>query len=212
MMMPSIQSRRVQVAIGVGVVALLAIVFIYGRFFRQQPEPPFESEEDQFLFGSVASDTSDRLPYWMWLVLPRIFPDLLPGPGGYTALGLQSKEGYDMPIGLSRMTAGYPRVGMNCAMCHTPGNHGPPDDAVARRYASFLASAAADPRFTSSTILGEIAKNHRLSAVDRLLYRLVIIPQAREDLRALKDRRELWDHAAMPSKPAVERAKNYINR
>jgi hypothetical protein len=211
-MMPSIRDRRVQLGIGVGVVTLVAALFVYSHFFRESPAPRFESEEDQFLFGSVGTETSDGLPYWVWLVLPRIFPDLLPGPGGYTSLGIQSKEGYEMPIGLSRVTVGYPRVGINCALCHAPAARTPPDDAVARRYAAFLASAAADPRFTPGTILGEIAKNYRLSASDRLVYRLVIIPETREDLLALKDRPQLWDHARMPSLPAIEQAKTFINR
>ena len=113
-----------------------------------------------------------------------------------------------MPIGLSRATVGYPRVGMNCALCHTPGR--PPDDAAARRYVSFLASAAADPRFTPGAILGEIAKNYRLSATDRLLYRFVIIPGTRDDLLAWQGRREVWDHAAAAGRPAVERARSYM--
>ncbi|HEY6363088.1 MAG TPA: hypothetical protein VIX63_18415 [Vicinamibacterales bacterium] len=191
---------------------LAAVVVVYGRFFREQPAPQFESDEDQFLFGSVGTEASDGLPYWVWLVLPRIFPDLLPGPGGYTALGIQSKEGYEMPIGLSRVTVGYPRVGINCAMCHTPGNRTPPADAVARRYTTFLASAAADPRFTPATILGEIAKNARLSAVDRLLYRFVIIPSTRAHLLEQKERADLWDHAATRRLPAVERARAYLTR
>ena len=40
----------------------------------------------------------------------------------------------------------------------------------------------------------------------------MIIPNARETLRAWKDRPTLWDHARMPSLPAVEQAKNYIDR
>ncbi len=179
-MMPSIRSRWVQVGTAVAVLALAAVLFSYDRFFRERPSPTFESEEDQFLFGSVGTEASDAVPYWVWLVLPRIFPDLLPGPGGYTSLGIQSKEGYEMPIGLSKVTIGYPRVGINCAICHAPRDRTPPSEAVARRYVNFLASAAADPRFTAGTILGEIAKNYRLSATDRLLYRFVIIPQTRE--------------------------------
>ncbi len=106
-----------------------------------------------------------------------------------------------MPIGLSRATVGYPRVGMNCALCHTPGR--PPDDAAARRYVSFLASAAADPRFTPGAILGEIAKNYRLSATDRLLYRFVIIPGTRDDLLAWQGRQR---SGITPRPPAVQRS------
>ncbi len=166
-MQPWIHSHRVRLGLGIAVVMLVATGFAYSRFFREQPPPEFESDEDRFLFGSLGTEASDGVPYWVWLVLPRIVPDLLPGPGGYTALGIQSKDGYEMPIGLSRTTVGYPRVGINCALCHAPDNRTPPDDAVARRYVSFLSAAAADPRFTPGTILAEIAKNYRLSATDR---------------------------------------------
>jgi hypothetical protein len=207
-----IQSRWVQAGLAVAAVVLVVIGFGYTRFFREQPAPEFDSEEDAFLFGSVGSEVSDGMPYWVWLVLPRIFPDLLPGPGGYTALGIQSKEGYEMPIGLSRVTVGYPRVGINCAICHAGAGRTRPDDAVARRYMNFLSAAAADPRFTPTTILAEIARNYRLSAADRLLYRLVIIPETRERLLALRDRDEVWNHGAMERVAAVQRAQNYMKR
>jgi hypothetical protein len=207
-----IQSRWVQAGLAVAAVVLVVIGFGYNRFFREQPAPEFDSEEDSFLFGSVGSEVSDGVPYWVWLVLPRIFPDLLPGPGGYTALGIQSKEGYEMPIGLSRVTVGYPRVGINCAICHAGAGRTRPDDAVARRYMNFLSAAAADPRFTSTTILAEIARNYRLSVADRLLYRLVIIPEARKELLALRDRDEVWNHGAMERVAAVQRAQNYMKR
>ena len=207
-----IESRRVQAPFAVAVVVLVVVAFSYDRFFREEPTPAFGSEEDAFLFGSVGNEATDGVPYWVWLVLPRIFPDLLPGPGGYTALGIQSKEGYEMPIGLSRVTVGYPRVGINCAMCHAGAGRTRPDDAVARRYVNFLSAAAADPRFTATTILAEIAKNYRLSPSDRLLYRLVIIPDTRNRLLALRDDDQIWDHGAMERLPAVQRAQNYLKR
>jgi hypothetical protein len=204
------QSRRVQAGLAVAAVVLVVAGFSYNRFFREEPAPEFDSDEDSFLFGSVGSEASDGVPYWVWLVLPRIFPDLLPGPGGYTALGVQSKDGYEMPIGLSKVTVGYPRVGINCAMCHSGAGRTRPDNAVARRYVSFLSAAAADPRFTPTTILAEIAKNYRLSPSDRLLYRLVIIPATRERLLAVRDRDQIWDHGAGERGAAVQRAQNYL--
>ena len=207
---PWLQSRRVQAALVGAAVALVLVGFTYNRFFRELPAPQFDSEEEAFLFGSVGIEGSDGVPYWVWLVLPRIFPDLLPAPGGYTALGIQSRDGYEMPIGLSKVTVGYPRVGINCAMCHAVPGSTRPDDAVARRYVNFLSAAAADPRFTATTILAEIAKNHRLSATERLLYRAAIIPEARKRLRALRDHDQIWDHGAMERVPAVQRAENYL--
>jgi hypothetical protein len=95
-------------------------------------------------------------------------------------------------------------------MCHAGGAGAQPDETAARRYVNFLAATAADPRFTPSAILGEIAKNYRLSLADRLLYRLVIIPEAERRLRASRQGESLWDHDSVGRVPAVERAKNYI--
>jgi hypothetical protein len=60
----------------------------------------------------------------------------------------------------------------------------PAHQAGAQEYVRFLFAAAADPRFTASAILAEIARNHELSFVDRLLYRLAIIPATRRALIA----------------------------
>jgi hypothetical protein len=207
---PWIRSRRTQIGLAAAVLGILFIVIADARLHREAPPPRFDSAEDEFLFGSVGNEAADGIPYWVWLVLPRLFPDHLPGPGGYASLGIRSKDGYEMPIGFSKVTVGYPRVGMNCAMCHMGGKGTPPDDSAARRYTSFLAAAASDPRFTPAAILGEIARNYRLSFTDRLLYRLVIIPETRRRLMASRDREELWDHDLVRRAPAVERAKNYI--
>jgi hypothetical protein len=207
---PWIRSRRAQLGVAAALLVILMVVFTDARFHREAPPPRFDSAEDEFLFGSVGNEAADGVPYWVWLVLPRLFPDLLPGPGGYASLGIQSKDGYEMPIGFSKVTVGYPRVGINCAMCHAGGAGTQPDEAAARRYVNFLAATAADPRFTPSAILGEIAKNYRLSLADRLLYRLVIIPETERRLRASRQGEPLWDHDAVGRVPAVERAKNYI--
>jgi len=65
------------------VLGVAGAMFTYDNFFREEPEPYFESDEDHFLFGSIGTERTDGVPYWVWLVLPRIFPDLLPGAGGY---------------------------------------------------------------------------------------------------------------------------------
>ena len=58
-------------------------LFVYNQFFREEPAPFFESDEEHFLYGSVGTEADQGVPYWIWLVLPRVFPDLLPAPGGY---------------------------------------------------------------------------------------------------------------------------------
>ena len=63
-----------------------AAVLVYERFFREEPAPYFASDEDHFLFGSVGTEAQEGIPYWIWLVLPRIFPEYLPSPGGWATV------------------------------------------------------------------------------------------------------------------------------
>jgi mono/diheme cytochrome c family protein len=196
------RSRLVRVALILVVVAIAggaAGIFAYRHFFREEPAPYFASAEDHFLFGSIGTEAQQGLPYWIWLVLPRVFPEYLPGPGGYASLGMPSKDGYELPVGFSKVTIGFPRVGINCAMCHTASVRtapeappllvagGPSHQTNEQQYLRFLFACAADPRFTADTILGEIAKNVRLSLMDRFLYRFVIIPQTRRAILQLRD-------------------------
>ncbi|MGE3471143.1 MAG: cytochrome c [Vicinamibacterales bacterium] len=175
----------------------------YTRFFRAAPAPYFASDEEHFLYGSVGTEAEQGIPYWIWLVLPRIFPEYLPGPGGYASIGILGKDGHEMPIGLSKVTIGFPRVGINCAMCHAASFRARPDDVPTiypaaashqtgeQEYLRFLIRCASDPRFTATTLLNEIAKNVRLSALDRLLYRVAIIPGTRRALLRLRDQ-DAW--------------------
>jgi mono/diheme cytochrome c family protein len=203
------KSRRFRViAAGLLVLAAIGGWWGYNHLFRRQPAPYFASDEDHFLFGSIGTEETDGVPYWIWLVLPRIFPEYLPAPGGYASLGLLAKDGHEMPVGLSKVTIGFDRVGINCAVCHAASYRaraGDPPTVVAagashqmapQMYERFLIACASDPRFTADTILGEIAKNYRLSATDRLLYRFAIIPQTRRGILRLKDM-----HAWMSSRP-----------
>jgi hypothetical protein len=203
-------SRRTRIIIILAVV-LLAVVgglFAYNRFFREEPPPYFASDEEHFLYGSVGTEAEQGLPYWIWLVLPRVFPEYLPRPGGYASIGIIGRDGHEMPIGFSKVTVGFPRVGINCAVCHAATFRARPEDVPTvypaaashqtgeQEYLRFLIKSASDPRFTADVILGEIAKNTRLSFVDRLLYRFAIIPGTRRALRQLGG-----DNAWMASRP-----------
>jgi hypothetical protein len=181
------------------VLAALAAGIAYVKFFRREPAPYFASDEEHFLYGSVGTEEREGVPYWIWLVLPRIFPEYVPQPGGYAAVGVLAPTGHEMPIGLSKVTIGFPRVGINCAMCHTasvrlrPGDvptiypAAPSHQTAPQQYVRFLFACASDPRFTADTILAEIAKNHQLSTLDRLIYRYVIIPRTRSGLLDLNN-------------------------
>ena len=49
--------------------------------FREVPTY-YESAEEHFKYGSIGTEQAQGVPYWIWLVLPRIFPDKLPRAGG----------------------------------------------------------------------------------------------------------------------------------
>jgi len=80
------------IAFVIVIVLLLAVAgyVSYNKFLRQLPPPHFASDEEHFLYGSIGTETLTGVPYWIWLVLPRLFPEYLPGPGGYGSLWLSS--------------------------------------------------------------------------------------------------------------------------
>jgi mono/diheme cytochrome c family protein len=165
------------------------------KIFREEPQPAFANEAERFKYGSIGAENDRGIPYWIWLVLPRIFPDYLPGPGGYKSFGLVWEEGKELPSGFSKKVIGFPRVANNCAICHTGTYRTKPDEVpqvivAAPSHTSdiqsmirFLAKAAKDPRFNATTILGEIERDTKLSCLDRLLYRFAIIPFTRKALQ-----------------------------
>ena len=165
----------------------------------------YDSPLEHFKYGSVGVEAPAGIPYWIWMVLPRIFPDKLDKlGGGYLALGASWEEGQELPIGFSKVTVGFPRVGVNCAGCHTtsvraaagekptfyfggPANRFRPQD-----YLRFLFDCARDPRFNSDTILREIGRLYQLSWLDRLLYRYLIVPQTKRALLQTEQRDYYW--------------------
>lgn len=180
--------------------ALIALILIlvgvgWYKFFRVVAQPAFTSDEEWFKFGSFDGEATTGLPYWIWVVLPRVFPDLLPGPGGYVSLGVVWQPGAELPVGFAKKTVGFPRVTQNCALCHTATYRmsdrqpsptivlGAPANALdVQKLILFLTRAAADPRFNADTLLSEITRDVHLSFFDRLAYRFAIIPLTRKAL------------------------------
>src|SRR4051812_32069234 len=193
-----LKNSRLLAVAGVLLISLIGGIFVYNHFYRAET-PFFAADEDHFLFGSIGTEENEGIPFWIWLVLPRIFPEYLPAPGGYASLGVLAKDGHEMPVGFSKVRRGFERVGANCALCHTASYRLRPDDPptivpaaaahqfAPQQYARFLFAAASDPRFTATTILAEISKNYRLPLSDRLLFRLVVIPSTRRAILRLKD-------------------------
>jgi hypothetical protein len=177
----------------------LPLYFVWYNLFREVPQH-FDSLEDQFKYGSIGNEAAEGLPYHVWRVLPRLFPEYLPGPGGYAAFGIVWEEGHETPVGFSLKTVGFPRIAINCALCHTAtyrlNSHempwivptGPSSRLDSQAYLRFLFACASDPRFTADNILAALEYDIQLSPVDKALYRHVIIPATRKGLLEQKAR------------------------
>lgn len=212
---PRCQSRRAPAGRGRAVVipALIALValWVISSLWRASERPLHAQTNDpteHFKYGSIGIEENEGLPYWIWQALPRLFADKLPGPGGYSSLGILWEPGRELPIGFSKKHVVVDRVAINCAFCHTtsvrpsPGAPrvlypaGPSNVTDPQAYVRFLQACAADPRFTATELLAEIGKMTRLSFRDNMLYRLVYVPGTRKALLKQKEEYE-W----MASRP-----------
>ncbi len=178
------------------VVVVLGATLGFIAWYHLLREVPtvFASAEDNFKYGSLGNENTDGIPYWIWLELPRMFPEKLPGSGGYASFGMVWEEGKEMPVGLSKKRIGFERVALNCAFCHSasyrakPGDNpviipgGPSHQFDPQAYVRFLYACASDPRFNADNILREISFIYELSAVEKMLYRYVLIPQTKKAL------------------------------
>lgn len=169
---------------------------VWERGFREHPQPDWVRRDDptRFMYGSIGAEKDAGIPYWIFYVLPRMFAEKLPGPGGYAAIGLPWEEGQELPIGFTKKTLGFPRVANNCALCHTARYRTAPDAKPVfaplgpghttniQAFLRFVIDCAKDPRFNSDNILQEIENVTRLDWVDTLMYRFFIIPGTKQRL------------------------------
>ena len=169
---------------------------VWYKFFREVDDGPFATDEERFLYGSIDAEGQAGLPYWIWVVLPRVFPDFMPGTGGYRSFGLPWAEGHEMPAGFTKKTIGFARVANNCAICHVATYRTKPDETPVmvaagpnhtlnvQGFLRFLTRCARDIRFNADTLLTEIEQHTHLSLLDRLAYRYLLIPRTRQALLA----------------------------
>jgi mono/diheme cytochrome c family protein len=188
--------RLLKIALVLILIAVPLGILGWYKLLRELPQPEWITSDDEknFMYGSIGSEGKSGIPYWIFVVLPRIFPEYLPGPGGYASLGLPWEEGKELPSGFSKKTVGFERVAFNCALCHTSQYRmteqdrpvilgaGTSQTADIQAMIEFLTRSAADPRFNADTILKEIDLSYKLSGIDRLLYRYLLIPMAKKQL------------------------------
>ena len=211
--MPKITMTRkkivlISVAIAISLLIGLGGYATWYVLFRVVPGPydrPDVTATEYFKYGSIGTEPATGIPYWIWLVLPEIFPDYLPKPGGYTSLGMVWEEGKPTPIGITKQDIGIvPRAGLNCAVCHTSVYRKSPAATEQEiilgggaqgfnvlAYQRFLFEVASDPKFTADVILAEIDKaSGDLNWFSRQIYRYLIIPGTKN---ALLDLKKDWD-------------------
>ena len=190
------RKRRLRSAL-VALFVVLAFVGWFGwyKLLREVPQPPFATGDERFMYGSIGAENSAGFPYWILYVLPRVFPDKLPGPTGYASFGVAWEEGKEWPIGFTKKTIGFERVANNCAGCHVASYRLSPDDKPKfvptgpnhtfnlEAFFRFVVDCARDPRFNAGTLMNEINLAADLSWIDRMIYRFVLIPATRKQLR-----------------------------
>jgi mono/diheme cytochrome c family protein len=181
-------------------VALVALVVLgtggWLLLIRPVPQPATNDPTKLFNHGSIGNEATQGLPYWIWRVLPQIFPDLLPGKrDGYGAFGLYWPPGDPVPVGLSVKTLGViDRVAPNCAFCHQESYRLTPDDPAhlvsagvgtrvnVQAYLRFLAAVGQDPRFNADQVMSEITRIYDMPLWERLTYRFILISAVRKAL------------------------------
>jgi hypothetical protein len=202
------------------VLAVAVAITAWYKLYREVKQPGWIAQKpsDDFFYGEIGNASTAGMPYWIWLVLPRVCKEQMPGEGGYAALGRPWDEGVEMPAGFAKQTVGYVRVAGNCALCHASSSPPSPEGvrsvvvaprgqagqaADIRPLLTFFRQCAESPHYNADEILSEIDMTTKLSFVDHLLYRFVLIPRTR---RALRHERvlldpELRNHSQHPDAP-----------
>jgi hypothetical protein len=202
------------------VVAGLSVLYLGERFTRDRPVD-YADDKDHFMRGSTGGERMNGIPYWFWIALPEIFPELLPDqtPGrGYSSLGLVYAKGddprYALPYGVSmRNYRGIDVVYLNCGACHIGSVRDVPG-AFPRIYAGmpahqfdlgafgeFLTSIPASQKFTGLRMMDQIRKMQddprrvveKPDLINRLLFQYAAVHLMREQLVILGDRLSFID-------------------
>lgn len=177
------------------IAAAVLLLIAYDRVFRELPQADWihSTPEMRFKYGSIGAEQSAGMPYWIFYVLPRVFPEKLRqndqvASRAYAAFGLSWEPGQELPIGFTKKTIGFPRVANNCAVCHTASFRSSPDaeptfvvggpahTANVAELFRYLIDCAKDPRFNADILMDEIDRVTDLDLLDKLLYRFFIIP------------------------------------
>jgi hypothetical protein len=202
------------IVIGILIAAVLIVVVTMRS--RSDYEESYDDILGHFKYGSVGTEARVGLPYWIWRVLPTVFPDKLPNrPGnGYERLGfLFEGASHGRPIGTTYQADRVPLVGLNCATCHSGTVRADPkaqrqivlgmpaNQMDLQSYANFLTACANDPRFDASTLIDAIRReNPNFGFVDRFIYRFFAVRRTRNGILE-RARDNAWFNVRPPQGP-----------
>jgi hypothetical protein len=192
-------------------VLVLFGIYLAVRLNRDEPVT-YTTPEDHFKYGSTGGERDAGIPYWLWKVLPEMFPEFLPEPArGYASLGFvfdpARPADRDLPVGVSkRNVQGIDRVFLNCAVCHVGSVRDTPESTPRlitgmpantldlQAFERFLFNSATSEKFTPDRIGAEMK---RIGATDDLINRLILryfaIDIGRRRLLFLRDRFKFMD-------------------
>ncbi|MCG8421922.1 MAG: cytochrome c [Proteobacteria bacterium] len=202
-----ISRHRMWVFIGLIIVVLASLLF-YGYWYYVERDVPIHhaSDEEHFKYGSFGAEFDNGVPYLIWQIMPEVCSGILPGKDSYTALGFIYEEGHETPVGAPLRTVGVPRVGLNCATCHTGTVRVKPGEKAQvvvgmgahelnlQQYIRFLGACAEDPRFTADNLMAAIEEKNDLSLITSLVYRHLIIPATKKALSKQRQLYSWFDH------------------
>jgi len=86
--------KSVRVGLAVLLVVGAAVGYVlWDNLLRARPDIAYASPEEHWKYGAIGLSNESRVPLYVWKALPRMFPEKLPGPGGYASFGLIVEEG-----------------------------------------------------------------------------------------------------------------------
>jgi len=185
---------------------------LHAQIFDSNKPETHASIIEHFKYGSIGAEERAGLPYEIWRVLPALFPQHLPQrPGnGYERFGFVFERGKVRPIGTSFRERQIGVIGLNCAACHTGTVRD--STAGARRvllgmpahqfdlqsYQRFVFACIQDAGFTPDRVVEAIQRaNPSFSWLDKLIYKLFVIPRTRSQGTSLA-RQFAWFDARPP--------------
>src|SRR5690606_24734381 len=184
--------RRTALNVALTIIGLLILLAFFGWFLLLRPVYESRSLDsiENFNHGPIGNAATQGIPYWIWRVLPVVFPEFLPGnQDGYASLGFYWKAGEELPVGFTKQKIGViPRVAFNCALCHqgsyrlehqhkstfVPGGAG--TRVMPQNYQRFLLNSGKSDKFNADRIMAEIKKIYDMPLWERGLYRFLLIP------------------------------------